>query len=44
VATRARAAGAFDVIDKETLQLYGDHAKAKAVLLPKLKAAAASGL
>ena len=44
VASRARTAGAFDVIDKETLQLYGDRARAKAVLLPKLKAAAASGL
>jgi len=37
---RALSAGACDVIDKESLNIYGGFEKAKNILLPKLKAAA----
>ena len=36
----ALSAGACDVIDKESLNIYGGLEKAKSILLPKLKAAA----
>lgn len=38
----AIAAGACDVIDKESLNIYGGLEKAKNILLPRLKAAAAT--
>lgn len=38
----AVAAGACDVIDKESLNIYGGFEKAKNILLPRLKAAAMS--
>jgi len=38
----AGLAGACDVIDKESLCLYGGYEKAKNILLPRLKAAAAT--
>jgi len=38
----ALSAGASDVIDKESLSIYGGLEKAKSILLPRLKAAAVS--
>ena len=37
---KALSAGACDVIDKESLNIYGGLEKAKNILLPRLKAAA----
>lgn len=40
VARRAREYGAVDVVDKETLDLYGGIGSAREILLPKLRSAA----
>jgi len=40
----ALSAGACDVIDKESLSIYGGLEKAKSILLPRLKAAAMSSI